>query len=48
MVRRDGERQDELPVGIVNVSAVVTAFAVIAPEPPKVPADEADHCEKCV
>jgi hypothetical protein len=33
---------------MVKVSAAVTAFAVIVPDPPKVPAVEAVHIEKCV
>src|SRR6478736_6724473 len=36
------------PDGRVNVSPAVTAFAVIVPEPPNVPAVDAVHIEKCV
>jgi hypothetical protein len=36
------------PEGMVNVSAVVTAFAVTVPDPPKVPPDDADHWDQWV
>jgi hypothetical protein len=43
-----GYARTRFPEAILNVSPVVTAFAVIVPDHRNVPPDDAVHIEKCV